>query len=540
MKMTKLIAFFMCLIMVFQVGLYSMAMSTKTDFNISTENNIEVSTETTYELSGESSNEKTIIGEIEDLRNEYTKYFYNSDGTYTACLYNNPVHFLKDNKWNEYDNTLIEENKSLFRSIFNSEEKIITKNNDVTMAFVKNFSGNNFAEIKRDNFTLSFSPVNGNTATIRVLNNLITNESEVDVENLTNTVIYENIYNNVDIKYDIISNCLKESIVIKSKIEKDRFEFSYKTNTGNIYLEDNELYVKNGDKIEYIIEAPYMIDASGEYNDNITMELITGEDEYIVSIIVDSEWLEDNERKYPVIIDPTVLPGKGGEPVQDRYISSKGGTYIDQTLYIGATNIVNDVRRTLLKFNMPYVDLKYNKIVGGRIYIARNDGAKPNPYNVEARKILSSWNNNVTWATCPNYDTKIYDIYKYKNSDGAWLDLNITEMVKEWYDNPSSNNGVLLKSQNEELNSTNKMCEYRSSRFDVQYGGRPALAVDYVSITGMEDYWTYQSQSAGLAGDAYINNFTGNMTFISNDYSGTGDRMPASISHIYIILIYTI
>ena len=540
MKTIKAIAFFMCLIMVSQVGMHSMAMGVVTEFDFSHDENVNAGNEPTCEISGESVSEKTIIGEIENLRNEYTKYFYNSDGTCTACLYNNPIHFFRDDTWNEYDNTLIEEKKSLFRNIFNSEEKIVTKNNDVTMAFAKKFSGNNFVEIKKNNLTLSFSPINGNASDVRVINKSITNEAEEYVENLTNKVIYENIYDDVDIEYNIISNFLKENIIIKKKTSREKFDFSYKISEGNIFLENNKIYVVDGDKTEYIIEAPYMIDASGEYNDNVTMELITSEDDYIVSIIVDTDWLEDSERKYPVTVDPTVLPGVGGEPVQDRYISLIGGTYIDQTLYIGATNMVNDISRTLLKFNMPYVDLKYNKIIGGRIYLARNDGAKQNPYNVEAHKILSSWSNNVTWNTCPNYDAKIYDIYKYKTSDGAWLDLNITEMVKEWYEDPSSNNGVLLKSQNEEFNSINKMCEYRSSRFDVQYGGRPALAVDYVSITGMEDYWTYQSQSAGIAGDAYINNFTGNMTFISSDYSGTGDRMPASISHIYNSNLYNL
>lgn len=43
--------------------------------------------------------EATIVAENESLRSENTKHFRMSDGTYTAAIYQEPVHYEKDGEW---------------------------------------------------------------------------------------------------------------------------------------------------------------------------------------------------------------------------------------------------------------------------------------------------------------------------------------------------------------------------------------------------------------------------------------------------------
>lgn len=48
-----------------------------------------------------------IIGENEELRDEHEKHYRLSDGTEIAAVYTNPVHYIEDGKWKEYDHTLV-------------------------------------------------------------------------------------------------------------------------------------------------------------------------------------------------------------------------------------------------------------------------------------------------------------------------------------------------------------------------------------------------------------------------------------------------
>lgn len=62
--------------------------------------------EATESVTPETQGDTEIIRELEEKRNENTKYFLKNDGTYEAVLYEDPVHYLKDGKWADIDNSL--------------------------------------------------------------------------------------------------------------------------------------------------------------------------------------------------------------------------------------------------------------------------------------------------------------------------------------------------------------------------------------------------------------------------------------------------
>lgn len=52
--------------------------------------------------------EATIVNEVEELREEYSKQFLKSDGTFEVVVYNKPIHYKDGDKWVEIDNSLKE------------------------------------------------------------------------------------------------------------------------------------------------------------------------------------------------------------------------------------------------------------------------------------------------------------------------------------------------------------------------------------------------------------------------------------------------
>ena len=73
-----------------------------------------------------------------------------------------------------------------------------------------------------------------------------------------------------------------------------------KEKDGSIYLIDNK-----GKKV-FSIEVPYMYDSNGESSSNIKIEI----KESKLSIIADSDWINKSTRKFPVIIDPTIVTSR--------------------------------------------------------------------------------------------------------------------------------------------------------------------------------------------------------------------------------------
>ncbi|NLD46416.1 MAG: cell wall associated protein, partial [Clostridiaceae bacterium] len=112
---------------------------------------------------------------------------------------------------------------------------------------------------------------------------------------------------------------------------------------------------------------------------------------------------------------------------------------------------------------------------------------------------------------------------------------NILDMVNDWYKN-GNNYGLMLKylRKNENIApqgySSGVSTSFRSTNF---YKYDPQVILYYVNNSGLEDYWTYHSQSLGRAGTGYVNNSSGNLVFIHNDVTTTGYKSNLILNHVY-------
>ena len=69
---------------------------------------LDTSTQDLSVLSENKADKPYIIGESEDLRDQMTKTFVNSDSSYTVMQYSLPIHFQgADNTWLDFDNSLV-------------------------------------------------------------------------------------------------------------------------------------------------------------------------------------------------------------------------------------------------------------------------------------------------------------------------------------------------------------------------------------------------------------------------------------------------
>lgn len=146
-------------------------------------------------------------------------------------------------------------------------------------------------------------------------------------------------------------------------------------------------------------------------------------------------------------------------------------------------------------------------------------------------RVTQSWKSNtLTWNTQPTFDgTNVVDYQIINGGAGKTFLWDITKIAKEWYTS-KNNYGLLLNNSDEGSGYTEFFSSDTSSTYEAY---RPQVTLYYVNNSGLENYWTYHTQSVGRAGLGYVNDFNGNLVFTHHDTSTNGTRMPMSINHIY-------
>lgn len=210
--------------------------------------------------------------EIEEKREENTKYFKLKDEQVLKVEYSTPVHTKnKDGKWED---------------LYNKERKN-------TINFSKNSKLEKLVQIEREQYGIAWNFEDAISSPISEINE--------------NHKVYKNIYTDVDVDYSILKNKLKETIILNSKSSQKEFTVDYylenltpnQTDTKTI-----ELLNKN-QKCVYTISAPKMFDSAGKSCENLNFEIVSSEEEKLkVKIICDKSWLEEKERVYPIFVDP--------------------------------------------------------------------------------------------------------------------------------------------------------------------------------------------------------------------------------------------
>ncbi|MBQ7105379.1 MAG: DNRLRE domain-containing protein [Bacilli bacterium] len=469
--------------------------------------------------------------ELKEKRGKRFKQFLRQDGTITAKIFCDDIHYKKNGKFVEIDNTLIEENKCY-----------TNKSNDYKVLFPKHVK-DTFMRMEKDNNFVEIDLDSCNKVKCEILNNKSV---------LNSCLIYKDIFDGIDFKYEINPNKVKETIIINDKkFIKDNFSFFVKTNL-SLELINNEILAKENENTIFKFEIPFMHDSNGNKNTNVTYNLKKCVNGYDLILKLDSEWLDSTNVIFPIYIDPTIANTTSGGSVYDTYVSSNAinsNKGAEEILKAGVERIdgVDVKHRTLLKFDLPDIGTG-DEIISANLalysypsYESVSDGEF-----VAIHRVTEEWNENVvTWASIDGkYDALIEALYdgtrSTVDSDNviqfpeSRVNSDITNLVKKWYtDTP--NYGILLKTVNEEYKGDSFPAFFSKKNNTISGGGseiQPALLITYKNYNGLEDYLDYMEEEFTL-GSTYINTFNGNLTGVFNLGATINGKFPISVDLIY-------
>ncbi|WP_066224453.1 DNRLRE domain-containing protein [Metabacillus fastidiosus] len=442
--------------------------------------------------------------EVESLRNETTKVFVNKDGSYTAEAYTKPVHYKKDNKWHDIDNTLVE----------NNTQELENKSNSFKVKFPKKPK-------KEDKSKLYTFSTKGHEVVVEFIDNTNTKpkvhnglKDTVSKSN-KNKVKYENLYDGVTFDYAVDSSKIKENIILDSYRGKNTFQFNLltkglkaaKKEDGTIEFTDS----KTGEFLFYI-QRPYMYDSSESksISEKVTQEIIPTESGFTLTITADEAYLKDPNRVYPVVIDPWIDNFK----TSDAFVASKQDYGFGLLDYLSVGSSANFGKtRTYLRWN-PLPDIPDAEIVGGSVGIYQYETNADVPISLH-RLTQSYSTSTINWTNQPSYNPVPEATISRK--DIGYIYFPVNELLKDWYNKKASPFGVVLKyADNQEETAANKL--FHATEWVNPNGtlvGEPKLVISYrpKELLGITDYWAYTPDLLQGEGTAVVNLINGNMVY---------------------------
>lgn len=449
-----------------------------------------------------------IVSEVTEMREESVKYFLCDDGSYIAATYAAPVHYNENGVWKEIDNTLTLSSKSgetvystkgglnvTVPSDLGSGKRFTATNGGYTISFgVKSIDNslsaqakvvetdalpsvvkmNSTAEISDEKVTASSMAQKAETLTEKQKVEKFNNE-QMTVDKQSGAVVYKGFNQQSDLEYIVTSNSLKENIVVYKPQAEYVYSFDLDSDglipveqaNGSIILVESEA----SQEAVFTLDAPYMYDANGAESYDIELSIKENGDEYVVTVEADSTWLNNSEREFPVVIDPTW--SAPNSKIQDVYVIN--GTFANSprsNTEIRAGRNLTNIVRSYIKLTLPT-----NLPIGYSLYNSTLVLKKQNYFKVSKDidiraydcKNAASWStSSISWNNQPfdnsnngylNSDPELLSSVAAKSDSEDYI-FNITKAVSRW-EKGETNNGIMLASSDE---STKTQVDFYSTR----------------------------------------------------------------------------
>lgn len=417
--------------------------------------------------------------EIINRRERNVKHFRHEDGTVEAVIYGYAVHRLDEaGKWQDIDNRLTEKTDSRTIHYVTNDERIHFSNSGIgqltltldskpyriTMGMLTDRLQS--GSISADSSTQPQIVVRNHETraeqTTQATSEL-SRDAQIErlkvIDNRTE-LCYQNIQNDIHLKYELEADDIKETIVVNAPQSEYRYQFGLRLEgltatlcaDGGIDLTD----IETGD-IPYRIPAPYMVDANDAVSHDVVYTLETiGEGAYLLTVIADSMWIDAKNRAFPVSIDPSLSTvGFTDTYIEDNHPDTIHGS--DATLWVGQTkysflktDLVSSIPRNSV-INYAYLDIYYY------YYSSVTSGT----FKLGMYRAINSWNESLTWNTAKNrtnmgLDTTCLYTVNLSGSRGAYYSspqkatLNMKNIVQSWV-NGTVNYGIVLKRDSGDL-----------------------------------------------------------------------------------------
>lgn len=250
--------------------------------------------------------------EVKSKRGQKTKLYSDGKNRMRAEFYDSPVHFYDEEsgEFEEIDNTFSD-----------NGETLETRKNTFKARFNKNPSDGRIFEMEKNLCKVSLK-----SRDVQRCGKCNMEVCECHARSgEKNNVLIKNATENTDIEYIVDSERIKENIIVKERADKYEYDFDLSLDNLAVSVSEDgkslELTKKDSGRLMFYIPSPVMFDSNGESSECVYYEIEQDDsDEIKIKVVADAEWINADNRAFPVTIDPQIVSA----PFYGSYYNTSG------------------------------------------------------------------------------------------------------------------------------------------------------------------------------------------------------------------------
>ena len=434
--------------------------------------------------------ENDYIGRVEaEEKDLYTFVFANGDGTNTMRIYSHPVKYVADDG-------------SIRDISLDIEAKrgggFVTADHEIVTTFESKLT---------DGITLEYNDVEIMLVPALGLGTMPTAELSTDGK----VVTYE-MNDITSFVYELTYAGFKEDIVVEEYTGQTEYEFTLFTNGLTLCEEYGSYYLADAEgNVEATIGDIIVFTADERNNTmgSMTYETVRANQEYVLTIHLDADYLADEDTVYPIRIDPTIeinYDNNGAGAIEDVTInqnSTFSGT--SGSLYVGR-HPAGSLSRVLMRFpNLSLSGISANQITAATVEIRDLMCQGDEDITVECRiynNASPAWSESgtTTWSSVgTSYLGSLLDShvisYGQGNVGNHRYSFNILTVAKAWASGTQSPaKGLVFKANSTFENQTGDAIKtwYKTfSSYNRAENYKPSLSITYRGLVDVSVNETY-------------------------------------------------
>lgn len=422
--------------------------------------------------------------EVVEKGTDYT-IFKNPDGTRSMDIYQSDVRTQDD------DGKLADIDNSIEKTVVSGETIYKNQNGFVDITLPETITEENPVQLEEKGNKVLFYSVGSEDNVILKADGTIREETEnlyYKSHKETTGIRYAGEDAEIQYEYYPTDFGLKENIVLQKKPKGNQFRFILKCKGRYLEKEHRTILIRDNEtkKVKGVLSEPFMTDASDSENHGFSEDaeydyavIDSNRGIYEVTLTVSEDYLKDDNRVYPVTIDPTITLNDSAT-IKDVYVLSKHANsnyYSSGIIKMCIGYGPNDgVCRTYVKFPNLQSKISNAYISSATLKLNERNNTKPYP-TVGIYRVTGSWDlGKIKYNSQPSYNGTAVATAKLTGGTASHT-LNVTSLVQGWAKGSYKNYGMLLRATSESSSSAT-FCEFYGGRYGTA-SKRPKLTVNY-------------------------------------------------------------
>ncbi|HEX8081372.1 MAG TPA: DNRLRE domain-containing protein [Jatrophihabitans sp.] len=289
-----------------------------------------------------------------------------------------------------------------------------------------------------------------------------------------NGLLYADAVGGVDLRYDVLSDGVKETLVLPDASSPTTYRFLLSASGDAAMRAERRpggswaFFSGTSLAPAFVLDAPVAVDAdlngqpSRSTGPNATLDVRKVGRDFSLVLDLDRAWLKAPERRFPVLLDPTVTLDPPAEDANFRANCSSCTPDVDDLIAVGTTSA--DVWRGALQFdlgNLPAGADVTNATLEAfwqPLCLGAGTGfCNSTSHQIDAHAMTTSWSTTTTsgalqFAPTPFGSATVTP--SVAGTPASWVSWPITATLRDWQFAAKPNFGVLLKRNTEALKAS--------------------------------------------------------------------------------------